>query len=109
MTPFRALYGYDALYFTDIVFGESWAQKAKDWILESQDILKALKDNLLTMQNQQKIYADRHQAKRDILRRRTWCISDYKTVYLEAKRGRKATTTFLWLVPSGQASWRGGL
>lgn len=30
MTPFHALYGYDALYFADIVFGDSRAPKAKD-------------------------------------------------------------------------------
>ena len=60
MTPFCALYGYDALSFADIVFGDSRAPKAKDWILKSQDILKALKDNLQTTQNQQKMYADRH-------------------------------------------------
>eukprot|EP00253_Pinus_taeda_P012541 PITA_12541 len=61
MSPFCALYGYDAMSFADIVFGDNWAPKAKDWILGSQDILKALKDNLLTTQNQQKLYADRHQ------------------------------------------------
>ena len=32
MSPFRALYGYDALTFVDLVFGESRAPKAKDWI-----------------------------------------------------------------------------
>jgi len=64
MTPLHALYGYDAFSFADIVFGDSGAPKAKDWILESQDILKGLKDNLLTTQNQQKMYADRHQVER---------------------------------------------
>ena len=48
MTPFCALYGYDALSFADVVFGDSRAPKAKDWIQESQDILKALKDSLVT-------------------------------------------------------------
>jgi hypothetical protein len=60
MTPFRALYGYDAPSFVDLAFGDSRAPKAKDWIQESQDILKTLKDNLQMAQNQQKIYADRH-------------------------------------------------
>ena len=58
MPPFRALYGYDATTFADMVFGDSRALKAKDWIQESQDILKTLKDNLQTAQNQQKLYAD---------------------------------------------------
>jgi hypothetical protein len=42
MTPFRALYGYDAPTLVDLVFGESRAPKAKDWIIESQEILKLL-------------------------------------------------------------------
>jgi hypothetical protein len=64
MSPFRELYGYDAPSFVDLVFGDNRAPKAKDWIQESQDILKALKDNLQTAQNQQKIYADRHRVER---------------------------------------------
>jgi hypothetical protein len=60
MTPFRALYGYDAPSFVDLEFGDNRAPKAKDWIQESQDILKALKDNLQMTQNQQNLYADRH-------------------------------------------------
>ena len=40
MTPFKALYGYDALDFVDVAFGDSRAPKAKDWIQDSQDILK---------------------------------------------------------------------
>jgi hypothetical protein len=59
MSPFRALYVYDAPSFVDLAFGDKRAPKAKDWFQESQDILKALKDNLQTTQNQQKIYADR--------------------------------------------------
>jgi hypothetical protein len=39
MSPFRALYGYDAPSFVDLAFGESRAPKAKDWLQESQDIL----------------------------------------------------------------------
>jgi hypothetical protein len=64
MSPFRALYGYDAPTFVDQIFGESRAPKAKDWIQESQDILKTLKDNLQMAQNQQKMYADRHRVER---------------------------------------------
>jgi hypothetical protein len=33
MTPFQALYGYDAPTLVDLVFGESRAPKAKDWII----------------------------------------------------------------------------
>lgn len=58
MTSFRALYGYDAPSFLDLVFGDSKAPKAKDWIQERQDILKTLKDNI------QSAYVDRHRVER---------------------------------------------
>ena len=63
MTPFQALYGYDAPTLVDLVFWESRAPNAKDWIIESQEILKLLKENLQTAQNRQKISADRHRIK----------------------------------------------
>ena len=46
MSPFRELYGYDALKFYDMIFGDSRAPKAKYLVEESQEILKLLKDNL---------------------------------------------------------------
>ena len=60
MTPFKVLYGYDAPTFVDRVFGDSRAPKGKDWVHESQDILRTLNKNLQMAQNQQKIYADKH-------------------------------------------------
>jgi hypothetical protein len=54
------LYIYDAPTLVDLVFGERRAPKAKDWIIESQEILKLLKENLQTAQNRQKMSADRH-------------------------------------------------
>jgi hypothetical protein len=51
MTPFRALYGYDDPTLVDLVFEESRAPNAKDWIIESREILKLLKENLQTTQN----------------------------------------------------------
>eukprot|EP00253_Pinus_taeda_P010920 PITA_10920 len=59
MSPFYALYGYHPLSFADVMFGANKAPRAKIWIQESQDILRALKDNIATTQNQQKLYADR--------------------------------------------------
>ena len=50
MSPFWALYGYDALLFFDVIFGASKAPRAKEWIQESQDILCDLKDNISTTQ-----------------------------------------------------------
>jgi hypothetical protein len=60
MTPFREFYRCDAPSFVELQFGDNRAPKAKDRIQESHDILKALKDNLQTTKNQQKLYADRH-------------------------------------------------
>ena len=64
MCPFYALYGYHALSFAGMMFGASKAPRPKDWIQESQDILRALKDNMATAQNQQKLYADRGRVER---------------------------------------------
>ena len=46
MYTFRELYGYYALTFFDMIFGDSRAPKDKYWVEESQEILKLLKDNL---------------------------------------------------------------
>jgi hypothetical protein len=51
MTPFPALYGYDVPTLVDLVFGERRSPKAKDWIIESHEILKLLKENLQMVQN----------------------------------------------------------
>ena len=51
MSPFRSLYGYDALTFADMIFGDSRSPKAKYWVEESQEIVKLLKDNLQVAQN----------------------------------------------------------
>ena len=59
MSPFIALYGYDALTFYDMIFGDNRDPKAKYWVEESQEILKLLKDNLQVAQNQQKQYVDK--------------------------------------------------
>jgi hypothetical protein len=57
MSPFRALYSYDPLSFVEIVFGDSRAPMVKDWIQQSQDILRELKDHLQRAWNQQKVHA----------------------------------------------------
>ena len=64
MSPFYALYGYHSLSFADVMFGASKAPRAKILIQKSQDILRALKDNMATAQNKQKLYADRGQVER---------------------------------------------
>jgi hypothetical protein len=46
MTPFRALYSYDPLSFVEIAFGDSRAPMVQDWVQQSQDILRELKDHL---------------------------------------------------------------
>ena len=64
MTPFQALYGYDASTFVDWIFGDTRAPKAKEWIQEGQDILKILRENIQAAQNQQKIYVDMRRVER---------------------------------------------
>jgi hypothetical protein len=83
MSPFKALYSYDPLTFVEIVFGDSRAPIAKEWIQESQDILKELKDHLQRAQNQQKLYADRHRVER------TFEVGDL--VYLRLQPYRQAS------------------
>ena len=60
MSPFRELYGYYALTFTDMIFGNIRSPKAKYWVEESQEILKLLKNNLQVDKNQQKQYVGNH-------------------------------------------------
>ena len=55
MTPFKALYGYEALNFADLAFGDNRVPKEKHWIQGSQYILKVLKENLHANQNQEKL------------------------------------------------------
>jgi hypothetical protein len=83
MSPFKALYSYDPLTFVEIVFGDSRAPMAKEWIQESQDILKELKDHLQRAQNQHKLYADRHRVER------TFEVGDL--VYLRLQPYRQAS------------------
>jgi len=52
MSPFKALYSYDPLTFSEIVFVDSRAPMEKEWIQENHDILRELKDNLHRAQNQ---------------------------------------------------------
>ena len=66
MSPFRELYGYDALTFYDMVFGDSRAPKSKDWMEERQEILKLLNDNFQVAQNQQKQYAYKNREERNL-------------------------------------------
>ena len=46
MTPFMALYGYEAPRFMDLVFGDSRVLKAKDFLQDSQNIFRVLKGNI---------------------------------------------------------------
>ena len=58
------LYGYEALSFADLAFRDSRAPKGKDWVQDNQDILKVLKENLQVVQNQQKLYVNKHMIER---------------------------------------------
>jgi hypothetical protein len=52
MPPFRALYNYDPLSFVEITFGDNNAPMVQNWIHQSQEILRELKDHLQRAQNQ---------------------------------------------------------
>ena len=64
MPPFHALYGYNALSFVDLVHLDRKVPGASDFVKQSQDIIRSLKDNLQHAQNQQNLYADRKRNKR---------------------------------------------
>jgi hypothetical protein len=83
MSTFKALYSDDPLTFVRVVFGDSRAPLVQDWIQQSQDILKELKDHLQRAQNQQKVQADKHRVKR------TFEVGDL--VYLRLQPYRQAS------------------
>lgn len=58
MPPFRSLYSYDAFSFADLIFSDSRVPAASDFVKQSQEVLRSLKDNLHHAQNWQKMYAD---------------------------------------------------
>ena len=96
MSPFKALYGYDESNFIDHIFCDSRAPKAKDWIEESQEILKVLKDNLQVAQNQQKQYASQHRVERhfqvnDLVYLR---LQPYKQTTIKGKGSKKLKPRF---------------
>jgi hypothetical protein len=83
MNPFRALYSYDPLSFVEVSFGDNRAPMVQDWIQQSQDILRELKDHLQRAQNQQKVQADRHRVER------TFEVGDL--IYLRLQSYRQAS------------------
>lgn len=62
--PFKALYGYDASNFIDVIFYEGKAPKAKDFFQDSYDIMKTLQENLQMAQNCQKKFIDQRKTHR---------------------------------------------
>ena len=111
MTPFRSLYCYEALNFADLDFGDNRATKAKDWVQDSQYILKVLKENLQAAQNQHKLYTNRHRIERsfevgDLVYLR---LQPYRQSSLKKKRSRKTKTSLLWSLQGSQEGWRGVL
>lgn len=55
MSPFKALYGYKTTSFGNLIIQEIHVLGSKDFIQQSMDIMKTLKDNLHQAQNQQNI------------------------------------------------------
>jgi hypothetical protein len=83
MPPFRALYSYDPLSFVEIAFDDSRAPMVQDWIQQSRDSHRKLKDHLQRAQNQQKVQADKHRVER------TFEVSDL--VYLRLQPHRQTS------------------
>jgi hypothetical protein len=59
-TPFRVLYGYEVLIFADITCGNCRVPRVRGWLPNSQDILRALKENLRVGRSQRKMYGSRY-------------------------------------------------
>lgn len=77
------MYAYEAPKFSNLLFGDSRVPITKDFVQQSQDILKALKDNIQQIQNQQKRYADQN---------RTECSFEVEDmVYLRLQTYRQST------------------
>ena len=64
MSPFKALYGYEAPTFSNLLPQESRVPSAQEFVQQSTDILKTLNENIQQAQNQQKIYADHRRTER---------------------------------------------
>jgi hypothetical protein len=59
--PFSgALYDYEVLIFTDIACGDCRVPQVRGWLQDSQDIQRALKENLRVAQSQWKMHEDRY-------------------------------------------------
>lgn len=53
MTPFMALYGYDAPSFLDLLFSNSRVPGARDLLQENWVIMRSLKENMYKAHNKQ--------------------------------------------------------
>lgn len=58
MSPFMALYRYEAPTLVDIIFDDSRIPKAKEFLQDTQDIMRSLKENIRGAQDWQKKYAN---------------------------------------------------
>lgn len=64
MTPFRALYGYDAPSFLDLLLSDCRVPSVGELLQENQDIMSALRENIQKAQNQKKQYVDQRRVER---------------------------------------------
>ena len=55
MTPFMALYGYEAPSFLELLMSDSRVPSARALLQEKQDIMRALKENIQKAQNQKRV------------------------------------------------------
>ena len=82
--------------FIDHIFGDSRSPKYKDWMEESQDILKVFKDNMQVAQNQQKQYADQHRLERhfQVIELVYLSLNPYKQSSLKGKGSKNIKLRF---------------
>ncbi|KAH9313298.1 hypothetical protein KI387_028333, partial [Taxus chinensis] len=83
MSSFKALYGYDANSFIDVMMTDNRVPSAQELVQQSMDIVKSLKENLHHAQNRQKLYVDKHR------RERTFDVDDW--VFLRLQPYRQST------------------
>jgi hypothetical protein len=74
----------------EVVLGDNRAPMAKDWIQESQEILRELKDHLQKAQNQQKIYADKNRVEH------SFEVGDLVYLRLQPYRHRHQSRKMAW-------------
>ena len=68
MTPFQALYGYQAPNWKELVLNDTNVPEVRNQLRKSQKMIELLKDNLVTSQNRMRQQADQRKKLKDNLK-----------------------------------------